>query len=238
MNIFFIVALFILFFSILQGWRKGILGLVIGFVSWIFVFVFVAFAHPYVEDYIRDNTKVDDKVYEKTEQYIQQKEDNVAQESGLEEWWVSLTDGVPQNVLEKLQTKIMLQTSLDDALDITMLDQTKQKIKVDLVLQIADFVTQGIAVIVTFVIAEIFVVIITELVKSIGKLPVIRGVNNFLGIIAGAVEGFIIIWIVMYIVACTCSTTIGQGILADINASRFLTYLYHHNLVLAFIATI
>ena len=238
MNIFFIVALFILFFSILQGWRKGILGLVIGFVSWIFIFVFVAFTHPYVEDYIRDNTKVYDKVYEKTEQYIQQKEDNIAQESGLEEWWAYLTEGMPQNILEKLQTKMMFQTPSDDALELTTPDQTKQKIKDDLVRQVADFVIQGIAVIVTFVIAEIFVVIVTGLVKSIGKLPVIRGVNNFLGIIAGAVEGFIIIWIVMYIVAFTCSTTIGQGILADINASRFLTYLYNHNLVVAFIATL
>ena len=44
MNIVLIVMLFILFFLTLQGWRKGILGIVYGLVSWIFIFIFVSVA--------------------------------------------------------------------------------------------------------------------------------------------------------------------------------------------------
>ena len=56
MNIVLIVMLFILFFLTLQGWRKGILGIVYGLVSWIFIFIFVSVANPYILGYLKTET--------------------------------------------------------------------------------------------------------------------------------------------------------------------------------------
>lgn len=237
MNTFLIITLFILFFSILQGWRKGILGLIVGFVSWIFVFLFVAFAHPYVETFLRDNTHIYDKVYEKTGEYIQKKVDSVEQNTGIAEWWDAVTRDIPKIAIKDLRAKVAFQIP-ENVADGAATDEMMEKFKEDLVLQISDFALQGIAVLMSFVIAEIFVAIARGLVESMGKLPVIREVNNFLGIIAGAVEGFIVIWILMYMTACACGTTIGQMFLANINASAFLTYLYQHNLIFAIISTL
>ena len=231
MNVVFIVALFILFFSILQGWRKGILGIVFGFLSWIFIFVFIAFSHNYIEEYLRSNTKVYDKVYEKTVEHIQKKAQNGVRPDSLDGWWDDLTDGMPKNISDGILIDVEknLSENVEDA---------KVAMQEQLAVRIADFILQSIAVLIAFILASIIATLVGGVVKSVGKVPVIKEINSLLGIIAGAVEGMLIIWILMYVVVIICGTSLGDRIISDINASAFLSYLYHHNLVMAFIATI
>ena len=92
MNIVLIVMLFILFFLTLQGWRKGILGIVYGLVSWIFIFIFVSVANPYILGYLKTETNIYDKVYEQAEKFVTNKAENLPQDTGLEDWYQSLTD--------------------------------------------------------------------------------------------------------------------------------------------------
>ena len=92
MNIVLIVMLFILFFLTLQGWRKGILGIVYGLVSWIFIFIFVSVANPYILGYLKTETNIYDKVYEQAEKFVTNKAENLPQDTGLEEL-VSIPDG-------------------------------------------------------------------------------------------------------------------------------------------------
>ena len=99
MNIVLIVMLFILFFLTLQGWRKGILGIVYGLVSWIFIFIFVSVANPYILGYLKTETNIYDKVYEQAEKFVTNKAENLPQDTGLEDWYQSLTDAIPGNAL-------------------------------------------------------------------------------------------------------------------------------------------
>lgn len=103
--------------------------------------------------------------------------------------------------------------------------------------KIADFMMQGIAVFIAFVIAQIIVLIVGYFVKGARKAPGLGQVNGFLGLVAGPAEGFLVVWIIMYAAACISTTTLGQGLLAGIDQSKFLTYLYDHNLVMAFLST-
>ena len=80
MNIVLIVMLFILFFLTLQGWRKGILGIVYGLVSWIFIFIFVSVANPYILGYLKTETNIYDKVYEQAEKFVTNKAENLPQD--------------------------------------------------------------------------------------------------------------------------------------------------------------
>ena len=72
--------LFILFFLTLQGWRKGILGIVYGLVSWIFIFIFVSVANPYILGYLKTETNIYDKVYEQAEKFVTNKAENLPQD--------------------------------------------------------------------------------------------------------------------------------------------------------------
>ena len=79
--------------------------------------------------------------------------------------------------------------------------------------------------------------IVGYFVKGARKAPGLGQVNGFLGLVAGAAEGFLVVWIIMYAAACISTTTLGQGLLAGSDQSKFLTYLYDHNLVMAFLST-
>ena len=263
MNVVLIVTLFLLFFLTLQGWRKGILGVVFGLISWVFIFLFVAVAHPYIENYMRNNTKIYDNVYQQTVHFLDNKSSAQPQDSGLSEWYASITEGIPQDVvdgvtqeLSKMEVSAENNESLEQLLSGLMSDQSvtldqlggaanvmqisdgTQTVQQLIAVQLTDFMVQGIAVIVAFVIAQILVWIVGCFIKGVGKIPGIRQINGALGLVAGALEGFIVVWILMYIAACISTTTLGQGIIADINDNVFLTYLYNHNLIMAFISTI
>ena len=103
--------------------------------------------------------------------------------------------------------------------------------------QIADFMMQGIATIVSLIIAQIIVLVVGFFVKGARRAPGIGHINGLLGLVAGAAEGFLVIWIIMYVAACVSTTTFGQGVILGVEQSTFLTYLYQHNLFMAFVST-
>ena len=136
-----------------------------------------------------------------------------------------------QNIANNLQ--LNMKTEVSDNIQ-----DAKTQIREQVAIRIAEFILQGIAVLVAFILAEIIVAIVGGIVKSVGRVPVVKEVNSFLGIVAGAVEGLLVIWILMYVVACVCSTALGERIISDIDASAFLSYLYDHNLIMVFVSTI
>lgn len=190
MNIVLIVMLFILFFLTLQGWRKGILGIVYGLVSWIFIFIFVSVANPYILGYLKTETNIYDKVYEQAEKFVTNKAENLPQDTGLEDWYQSLTDAIPGNALgdvtdsiRQMQTNVEQNPQLQDLLNglqtqndltvaqfggassILQLSDGTQTLGQMICGKIADFMMQGIAVFIAFVIAQIIVLIVGYLSK-------------------------------------------------------------------------
>lgn len=170
MNIVLIVMLFILFFLTLQGWRKGILGIVYGLVSWIFIFIFVSVANPYILGYLKTETNIYDKVYEQAEKFVTNKAENLPQDTGLEDWYQSLTDAIPGNALgdvtdsiRQMQTNVEQNPQLQDLLNglqtqndltvaqfggasnILQLSDGTQTLGQMICGKIADFMMQGIA---------------------------------------------------------------------------------------------
>ena len=180
MNIVLIIMLFILFFLTLQGWRKGILGIVYGLVSWIFIFIFVSVANPYILGYLKTETNIYDKVYEQAEKFVTNKAENLPQDTGLEDWYQSLTDAIPGNALgdvtdsiRQMQTNVEQNPQLQDLLNglqtqndltvaqfggassILQLSDGTQTLGQMICGKIADFMMQGIAVIIAFVMSPV-----------------------------------------------------------------------------------
>ncbi len=184
------------------------------------------------------NTNIYQEMCKVTEKELEKKEETSNPNAGIEEWWKNITKDLPKITSEKMQIDLGLDFSSLANSDSTLLEEKKIEVKEQLSEEIARFIVRGISVLIALVIANIIVWIVGSMVKSVGRVPVIREVNSLLGIAAGAVEGFLIIWILMYIGVCISNTTIGQGMIQDIYESQFLTYLYQHNLIMAFVATI
>lgn len=234
MNIVFVITLFILFFLTLQGWRRGLLGIIYQVVSWLFIFAFILIAQPYIRGYLVENTSLYQRVHEQTLEMVQDKAAEASESVSLMEWYNNITQGLPKDVTAELDKAMHSEQTMVSGQEQQALVQI-QEVLVD---GMTDFIVKGVAMLITFLLAEIIVAFLGILIRGLGKAPVIRQVNGFLGLIAGAAEGFLVVWILMFAVSCLQGTSAGQALLADIYQNEFLIFLYEHNLIMVFAATI
>ena len=63
------------------------------------------------------------------------------------------------------------------------------------------------------------------------KLPIIHGLNKLLGLVIGLFEGFLLVWLLLYIIQIRQGILFGFDIEALIDQNEFLQFLYLNNLV-------
>lgn len=81
-----------------------------------------------------------------------------------------------------------------------------------------------------FLFAFVLLQVIGTCLNLVARLPIISGVNQLAGAIAGGVEGLFIVWTAaLFIQACSSAAWI-QPVLEQIQGSICLTFLYEHNL--------
>ena len=251
LNWVFVVTLVIITFFAIKGWRQGILGMIFSLLAWVFVIAFMYFATPTVESSLLSGTHIYDAVYEKVEKHVREK---AAQDSqaNVSEWYNSLMQGLPSGETREISENLQ---QFNNEVDLSGL-LNNGGISADKVggtsglLAVGDgqitvlhvisdritlFIIHCIAVVVTFMVAEIVVCILSLIVKAIGRMPVIRPTNLMLGVVAGAVEGFLVVWVLFYIVALAGTTAFGQEVIAAIYENPFLITLYENNLIMAFV---
>lgn len=63
------------------------------------------------------------------------------------------------------------------------------------------------------------------------KFPLVHGLNKLLGLLLGVVEGFLIIWLLLYLIEEGQGSLFGFDCGYAITQNSFLNYLYEHNLI-------
>ena len=69
----------------------------------------------------------------------------------------------------------------------------------------------------------------------IAKLPLLNGLNKFLGMIAGIAEATVVIWVAFAVISCLKIPVKGRLITELIQENIFLNFLYQKNLLYNFI---
>lgn len=100
---------------------------------------------------------------------------------------------------------------------------------------LADFVIEGLAFFIAFIFASLLVHIISQLLGIVSHIPILKGINRSLGVIAGGVYSLFIIWIAFYIVALSSTAEWGTAVIMYIYQNPFLTYLYENNAIITLI---
>lgn len=243
-NILLVIVLLILVFCTINGYRKGLLGIVYGFISWIFIFIFIIWSNPYIEDYLRTKTNLYDRAVEYTENYLLEKADSIAEDvNGTTGTGDGGSDAAGANTDADIDSGNKSGENIFGSLGIqvpqavekayaTTINNAEDKIVGSAAAKFGDFIIKGIAVLIALVIAWIITGIVGYMVRLVGELPVVHGINGFFGVIAGAFQGLLYVWIMMYIIAWIATSEWGRIMLTYINQNAFLTYLYQHNLVI------
>ncbi len=222
MNWLLIIIAGVLLLCVLHGYRKGFLRILFSLVSLALSIAFVAIATPYICDFLENHTKLQAAIEEKCISHMEASADKTMEETlsdkeqSFQDAGIALPDGIWEKILG--QGIGTANTALKESGLYESIAET-----------VAHFVINGIAFFLALLIASVFVFIIGRMLGVVGRMPVIRDVNHVLGGITGFVQGMIIIWLILYLIAVGCTSSLGQTAIACIGQSKILTWLYNNN---------
>ncbi len=229
MNWLLIIVLLIIVFSAVRGFWRGLLRVLFSLVSVIVLIGLVTFATPHVSQFIADHTQIDTVISENISAKIQNSAETAVdsaisnQKEGLEAAGISLPDVLEKHIFEK-----GVQGAEHAVADTGIYEQAGD--------QMAGIVIAVVSFLVALIFACIVVWLIGKATDVVNKIPIIKGINRFLGFFAGGFEGFIIVWLFFMLVSIISGSQLGQHLIQNINDSEFLAFLYNHNAVLAIVS--
>ena len=226
MNWVLIVVLLIFAYCLIRGYQKGLLRILYSMVSWILIFVIVSCATPYINDFIRNHTTLYMTIAQRCEEKLQQTAHNELETTAEEQQTQQLESlgiNLPTPLLEN-----MLQKTTDAADNILQ----ESGIYTQVAIGLADFAVKGLSSLLAWILAGLVVSILSHLLGIVSKIPIIKGVNRYMGVAAGGCYALLLVWTIFYVTALCGGSEFGAGMIAYIYENPLLILLYENNLVL------
>ena len=225
MNWVLMLVLLVLVCCAIYGYTKGFLRIVFSLVAWVIVLVFVSWATPHVSR-IQENTTIYEKIEAACEESVRRAAQGKMEEGAVEQYGEAGELGLdlPESVMAQIVS------GASGAAD-TVLAETG--VYAGIAQSLAGFIVQGIAFVTVLILSWILVHVISALLGIVSHIPILKGVNRFTGMLAGLMQGLLIVWIAFYIVALCSAGETGRVIVSYINQSAFLKELYENNILLS-----
>ena len=226
-NYLFVATVILFIFMIGRGYSKGFLRIVVTFIGVVAILIMVRKLSPYVSDYFMKNTTA----YEKIQTGITEK---------FKEANLKYDNTIPSN-----QEMTINSYDLPDLLKNNLIvNNTQEMYKKLLVSVFEEYVSAYLAktavnamsFVLIFIITVIGFKILLLFVDIISKIPIIKGMNQFLGALLGFCEALIIVWVFFFIVVMFIGNNSGAVLLSMISESKFLTVLFNTNILIGFIS--
>lgn len=227
MNLFTIIVLIIFALFILKGYRRGFIRSLASAFSLIISIVIVNMATPYVAEFLETQTPVYDYILERCEEVFSVEED-IQVSAAREEQQNEIIDNLPlpkviQNFLKENNTP-----EYYGKMAVKSFSEYIQKYMASLILNICSFV-------VTLILVMSFVSLTVMTLDLVARLPIIKGVNQILGLGLGFFQGLIIVWIIFLVITIFSQSYIGRELMQMIVESPILSKIYDTNILLGFL---
>lgn len=102
--------------------------------------------------------------------------------------------------------------------------------------EIAMLVINILSVILIYIIIRVALVFIKVIIKTISKLPVFRQLDKTGGIILGAIEGILVVYILCAVLILFSAFPKFESTIDSIEDSKFANYFYQNNFIVSWIA--
>ena len=231
MNWVLIVVLLIMTLSVIWGYKKGFIHIAYSLVAGLLALLFVSWAMPHINHYVLENTSLYEKLEtsieeaitqranEQTQEEIDENQNKGEDEDEITSLGIKLPEAISRDILEKLKG------TTDEFLE-------NNGVYAALAKNMAELVIKGISFLTALVVAWILIQVVSKLLGVVAKIPIIKGANHTLGLLAGGVSGLILVWILFCVVALSTTSEFGATVVANIYDNRLLTYLYENNGIL------
>lgn len=225
MNWLEIVILLVIIVMTLIGLRKGFVKMIVGLAAMVLALVGTAFLAPILSDYINEQTDLRQQIAGEINTYL---EEQIGQK--LEQ----TTAAAQQEAIDKLS----LPDNVKNALQANNTADMYKKLGVS---SFSEYVSNyvagtGIAALsylIVFLVLYIALRVIFIVLNIVTLLPFLKGVNKLAGGALGIVHAVVYIWVFFAIATAAMNTSWGMEVLTMIGSSKFLTFLYQYNLILA-----
>lgn len=231
MNAMLLIVGIVFLISILVGYKRGFIKIVVSLASTLLCIVLVMFISPSVSKWIQESTPLRETIQNKCIELMVPDEDagtNVLQTELSREKQISLIEGAE---LPEIFQKMLLENNNSEVYAALGAQTFGEYIGA----YIAKLVADVIAFLITFIAAFIIIRIVLGMLNIVDKIPLIGGANRLVGGVIGAGMGLVIIWILFIIITLLYNTSLGAACLEDIAKSPILTKLYDGNFLMNFI---
>ena len=236
----------------IRGYRRGLIKSLASVISLVASLALVSFVTPYVSQFLQEQTPVYTYVMERCQESFTvtlDEADEKTAESESEEGDVSLKKGnnndtvgnVAGTISSQLQKNAIEELPLPSVLKNLLIRNNTEKIYKDLAVNsfndyvpkfMANLIMNIISFVVTWLIVASFIWLAVMTLDVIANLPIIHGVNQMLGLVLGAGQALVIVWIAFLAITVFASTAIGKQLMEMIEKNVLLNQLYNGNVFL------
>lgn len=205
----------------LNGYKRGFVNIALTLAASLVAILLAAGLSKPVAAYIKNNTPLYSNIEKQMNQYVSK-----YLEDSMELKTTELTD----EMLEKLPvpdaiTKILSENNTKDVIK----DLGSKNVGEYISAQLAGLIVTAIVYMGLFILFSVVLRILISMLDIIAKLPVVKEVNQLLGLAAGLIEGLLIVWVCALLVTAVAGTDFGQEIMKQIGDNSFLTFIYQNN---------
>lgn len=239
MNVLTIIILLVFVIFSLNGYRRGFIKVFASMFFFLLASVMVYFTTPYISQFMKDYTPVYEIVESSCKDVFkaegdEKKEKDAGEDDEKKEEDTSFLE--QKKFIENLEIPEILKQQLINNNN----DSSYQGLNISVFSDyIASYMANIILNILTFIVTMIIVTIILWMtimtLDAITNLPVLSGINRFLGFILGLGQGLLAIWIFFLIVTVFSHVDAGQKLMLMIHQSPILEFLYNENVFLHYL---
>lgn len=233
MNWLLILALGIIGVFAFIGWRVGFVKSVFSLVSTIAVIIITILVSPLVTNMLKENDTISGAIRSKLEQVIDL--------SGVAENLSSEEEKDPMAFVDGLNLPDSIKDTIKDSLADTIAEKEEEaaafvgdKLNVlesYICERLTNIILNALGFFATFIVAAAGLALLCFVLGLLSKLPVLHQINTLAGVVMGAAEGLVILWIVFIVITMLGSTAFGQNCMAMISESKILSFLYDSNIL-------
>jgi uncharacterized membrane protein required for colicin V production len=198
----------ILVFTIIQGYRHGFVHTFIHTVGWILAVVLGFVWYPHVIDFLKGKTEFYDSIHGKIAERIAENTGSAAD---------SAMTGIPEVIRDLLDKAV---DSATTALANSMSDNLT-----NLIINLIGFLMVALAI-------KLVLMALTFLFSKEKNSGIIGGVDGFFGLLAGALRGALLVYILLALMGPITSLSGSHFLIGQIDGSVAGSYLYDNNLIL------
>ena len=223
MNWLLIVVLGILIINGLIGRKVGFVKIIFSLFSLIVTLILTVLISPTVNDMLVGNEKFYQSVVDKVETVISFEEEKT---STNEEIGYIETLPMPKSIKDAL-----IENNNIDKYKSLAVNSFKEYVSNYL----AGVVINALAFVLTFLVILIALWVISIGLNIISKLPILNQLNKTAGMVAGLVQGLLIVWVFFIVITIFSGSQAGHDALEMIETSEILKFIYNNNVLMQFV---